>query len=372
MSLSKMFALVIYEFKGRNSLRSDLIGLLILVILSSFRFLGDFIEVQNEDPNVGLLTDSFDLSLTSDLQGFSLDNDIAFFSNRDSAFNELDFGGIDYLLDICTECQVPTMIVYSNSEDSEIKFIDNMKPTLDRLVLPRLLDLDQDVFNTIDRGLFVDKSRLISNDFSNFYLLNFFILLLIIMSALSGFNTMLQSITEEKNSYVFNMYMSSLKPGEWLDSKVLAASLLSLKSFFLYLSLGLIVLIYSGFLDLSYKDILMFLVDKFFYLCIALVIGFFFWMYFFAFICTLLNSATSSVRGAAVVVPMAFFMIVAPRVNDMDSFLFDFFMTFPFTFLFAQASAVVIDDFSLIFLIFNSSFSVASILLLRFISIRNL
>lgn len=368
--MNKTIALALYEFKGRINLKADFIGLvLICFLLVSRLFTGYFVE-ESVPTNLGILYNGIDNAVYVEIESVMDKMNIPIYKIEEVIKLKLKSGTLDAYLSICIDCEIPTIRVHSIGQFTAINYLNTIKATLEPIILPHFYGISGDMYKMIESGIdfvFVESDK---DTYQQFLTLNTLFMILTIVGVLSSFALLLQGITEEKDSKVTLMYMSCMKVSEWIDSKVLAATFLSLKSFITYLVLAGVGLHYFGVLELSNEDWTYFIQNKLPYLAITFAVGYTFWCYLFALISSLINDPNSPIKSAAVMIPMTAFGIVLSLLDFVSADFFGWLNYLPFTYLFTLSASVVLTEFDTLSFILCTCLTLVLTLFVRSLAIR--
>mgnify|MGYP006939813760 CR=1 FL=1 len=368
--MNKTLALALYEFKGRLNFKADLIGFVLIAFLISSRLFAEYFVEDTVPLNLAILYNGNDSGLSMELETIADNLSIPFFKIEQSVVSDIDSGRLNAYLGICNDCTKPTIKVHSVGQFTALKYLNIIKSELEPLLLPQFYKIPKELYGNITNGIELEFVESNTNTYQEFLILNTLFMIITILGVLTAFAFLLQGITEEKDTKVTLMYMSCMEVREWIDSKVLASTCLSLKNFIVYIFIGSIGLRFFGIIELSNEDWAIFISDKLAYLAITFAVGYMFWCYLFAFVSTIINDPNSPIKSAAVLVPMTAFGIVLSLLDFVSTDFFKWLNYIPFTYLFTQSASIILTEIDKISFIISTSITSSVTLIVRVFAIK--
>ena len=368
--MNKTIALALYEYKGRINLKADLISLLLIAVLLASRLFAGQVAEDSPPIKLGLFFEQTNSASYGALLSEMDKLDIPVFNSSTLITEKLKSGELDAYITICEKCEEPTIKVVSEQQFTAIKYVESIKDKLEPILLPNMFEVSSDLYKSVINGFTIQFVASNKDVYQQFLTLNTLFMVLTIVGVLSAFAFLLQGITDEKDTKVTLMYMSCMKVKEWIDSKVIASTCLSLKNFVFYVALGGIGLTYFGVIELTNAEWSEFLQNKLVFLAVTFAIGYAFWCYLFALVSVLINDTNSPIKSAAVLLPMTAFGIVLSMLDFVSSQMFEFLNFLPLTYLFTMSASIVLTEVNMNVFILSSLCTLILTIVLRSLAIK--
>ncbi len=368
--MNKTIALALYEYKGKVNVKADLVSLLLVSILIFSRLFAGQVAEDTPPTKLVILFENPNGELYSQLATEMKKLNIPVYQDSNTVLEMLEIDNIDAYVDICNSCKKPTLKVFSKKEFTALNYINLIKSKIEPILIPSIFRINDKLYFDIMDGYSIELVNSNKDIYKQFITINTLFMVLTIIGVLSAFAYLLQGITDEKDTKVTLMYMSCMKVKEWIDSKVLASTCLSLKNFLMYIVLGGVGLTYFGIIELSINEWIEFIKTKLLYLTITFAIGYMFWCYLFSLISVLINNSNSPIKNAAVLLPMTAFGIVLSMLDFASSELFELLNFLPFTYLFTMSAGIVLTNFDYVIFSYSSLLTIFLTILLRHLAIK--
>lgn len=343
--MNRALSLAKFEFKAHMNWKADVISLAVIAVVLLLRFWT--VEVIHSSPPITLGIHTETQSLSSALQDSeyaSIDRLIQE-PNLSKLQELLEDGEIDAYAVICADCQELRLTIYSLDELETRNYIESITSDLSDLIIPQLYSLNNDDYSNIKNGFLIDYQNSANRDGTNGRIITTVFMFLACISVLTAFSLLLQGITFEKEEKITEMYISSMHVSEWVDGKVLSALGIAVKGLLIYMILSIIALDFFGFTTFNREEVQYLILNKSLPLLISFSIGFVFWCYFYALVSVILTKASTSIKNAAVLLPMAAFGIIISVSDYVSNTMYNVLCILPITYIFAVPSKVISSDF---------------------------
>ncbi|AMJ76640.1 ABC transporter permease [Alteromonas stellipolaris] len=344
--MQKVISLAKFEFLEQLNLKADAISIAIIGAILAARFFT--VEFFNATTPVHLaaVVGSYDEQVI-DFDRWK-DNEtlynIPLLNSEAEAKRMMEQQEIDGYLTFCFTCDARSMTLHSMQEFHSQAYIYDLSSHISEIALPALLNISDVDFELIKNGLAIDydiNNEVVSPSAS---MLNTIFMFLTVLGILSAFSLLLQAITAEKEEKITQMYISCMNVNEWVDAKVLASLGVSVKAFALYFVFTALILSMFGLLQLEGNDVTQFIMYKVPILILVFAVGFVFWSYLFALVSVLIRDQSSSIKNAAIMLPMAAFGIVVSLGDYIATLGYKALSFFPITFVFAMPNRIITTD----------------------------
>ncbi len=330
MNRFKQIRLVtLWEYKRFFKPKNELLGLLIMLVVSVVVFFGTRYVLSDEGSNPSLtICETLDTEV-ADMLGARFDLEILPEERKNEFLLNLEDNEGEQLL----VQEEGGYVLYAYKKNRNL---NRLRSVLDALHLEQSLrekGLDRADFDAMTAPATLKESYIYTGDSRNRVVLSYFFAGLMIMAVFLSFAYQFTAITGEKQIKITEQIVSAIKPQVWMDGKILGITLTGLSSmltYSLFSIIGASLLFQFTGTPLALLLEYIHLPSIFIYLAFSLV-GVLIWNALMAAIASLITDPNNSGKSSLMMLPVLFVAASFLVVRDPDGSLAIFLSWFPLT-----------------------------------------
>jgi len=345
-TLSSLIAVSRFEFLRFFNLKSELLGLAIIMLFIVFRGGSSALfAITTDEIKIAILTEQTEIPQYQSHLEASAKVKIVKLSNDENELTEnLKKGLFDGYLKRSDRGNSSILVTMDN-ENWESRLLP-LARAIEQLYLADFFNVSENTFSSVlgEFEIVVNSVNTSSTNSKSIWAISITILVISVLAILTAFAQLVTGITNEKFSKVSEMILACLPVHIWIDGKVIAAALHGLKVFFSYsiltiIGLELMEIVSFESLFTEFSGVLNLLLILYVFLT-----GFVFWCYLYSLLSVLIKSPNSQVKNTVSMAPLVLLAICITGIDSIDSLFMTVLSFIPLTYSFSMPLQILAGE----------------------------